>query len=109
MEPLSPFLLVKQLQADVFGLLRGFDIGDLDVAEQKRVDQLRVDLTDARLDIQDYELAETRDDQLRNAKDARARLLRAQHYISTNNLSVFGPVEVAHLTAQIGQINDRLR
>ncbi len=107
--PQSPFLLVKQVQADVFGLLRSFDIGDLEAKEQKRVDQLRIDLSDARLDIQDYELAETRDNQLRNAKDARERLNRAQTYISANDLSVFGPVEVAHLTAQIGQIKDRLR
>lgn len=105
----SPFLLVKQLEGDVLSLLSYIDIADLTMAQQQNVADIKNGLVDARLDTQDYELAETRDDQLRNAKEAKARLEYVRGLIVTNTLNVFGAVDVAHITAQIGQINDRLR
>lgn len=105
----SPFILAKRLEADVNRLLYGIDAAELDTKEQQTLILLKNTLVDARLDVQDYELAETREFQLGNAKDAKHRLTIIQEIISENSLQTFGPVDVAHLLAQIGQITDRLK
>jgi hypothetical protein len=105
----SPFLLTKQLEANILRLLAHIDIVDLNTKEQHILAQLKNSLIDARLEIQDYELAETRELQLGNAKQAKEYLDAVQKTISNNSLNVFGPVDVAHLTAYIGQITDRLK
>ena len=93
---------------DVLGLLSGIDITDLSASEQKVLARLKSGLVDIRLEVQDYELAETRELQLKNAKKAQEYLKAVEKTISDNVLNVFGPVDVAHLTAYIGQITDRL-
>lgn len=105
----SPFLVVKQLQGDVLRLLSGIDTTILDTKEQQAIEGLRNNLVDVRLEVQNYELAETRDHQLRNAKAARKYLHSIEKLIISNPSGVFGPVDVAHLTAYIGQITDRLK
>lgn len=105
----SPFVLAKQLESDVTRLFSHIDVHELAAAEQQLVRELRHGLIDARLEIQDYELAETRELQLKNAKSAREFLLHIQNIISSNTISVFGAVDVALLTALIGQITDKLR
>lgn len=109
MNTTSPFLLVKQLEADIVRLLSHLDLPTLQIKEQQGVAQLRNSMVDARLDVQDYELAETREDQLRNAKDAKKRLHTVEQLILANPSNVFGSVEVAQLSAYIGQIVDKLR
>lgn len=105
----SPFLLVKRLEADVLRLLAQMDVTYLSVEEQQKVARLRNSLIDARLEIQDYELAETREDQLRNAAQSKKYLQKVRVTITDNALNVFGAVDVAHLTAQLEQISDRLK
>lgn len=90
-------------------LLNGIDLPTLDSKEQRLISELKNTLIDARLDIQDYELAETREFQLGNAKEALVRLKKVQTIISSNVLNVFGAVDVAHLVAQIEQIKAKLR
>lgn len=85
------------------------DITLLTTAEQQKVSTLKHSLIDARLEIQDYELAETREDQLRNAADSKKYLQAAKTIIANGNLYVFGAVDVAHLTARLEQITERLR
>lgn len=105
----SPFLLAKQLQGDVLKLLSGIDITDLSSGEQRTLTRLKNKLFDARLETQDYELAETRELQMGNAKKAKEYLSAVEKTITDNTLNAFGPVDVAHLTAYIGQITDRLK
>lgn len=105
----SPFMLVSELKQDILRQLSRLDIVSLPTKEQEVIEQLRGEIVDARLDIKDYELAETRDDQLRNAKDAKKRLHTVEQLILANPSNIFGSVEVAQLTAYIGHITDRLR
>lgn len=100
---------MKQLEADVLRLLSQLDITYMSTEEQHKVARLKNNLIDARLEIQDYELAETREDQLRNAAASKKYLQRVRTIITGNTLHVFGAVDVAHLTAQLEQISDRLR
>ena len=105
----SPFLLVKHLEADVLRLLSQLDPAYLSTEEQQKIARIKNNLIDARLEIQDYELAETREYQLRNAADAKKYLQKVRSVITSNTLNVFGVVDVAHLTAQLEQISEQLR
>lgn len=105
----SPFLLAKRLSADVLHLLVQIDASELAIPEQQKLERLKNALIDARLEIQDYELAETRDNQLRNAKNAQKYLAKIKNTITDSDLNVFGAVDVAHLSAQVEQIIARLR
>lgn len=108
-ETISPFLLAKRLEADVLRLLSHIDYTELNPSEQQGLSTLKNSLIDARLEIQDYELAETREYQLKNAQQAKEYLATAQAGIIKNPANTFGAVDVAHLTAYIGQIVDNLR
>lgn len=105
----SPFLLTKRLEADILRLVSGIDIADLSTPEQQSLEQLKNLLIDARLEIQDYELAETRELQLANSRQAKEYLSKVQESIVGNTFNAFGAVDVAHLTAYIGHISDKLR
>ena len=102
MEITSPYTLIKQLEAQVRSGLSGLDLMTLPLGEQKVLEELRQALVDARLTAQDYELSETRDMQLKRAKEAKQLLRQAEKGILTaSHHDVFGPVEVAHLSANI--------
>lgn len=104
----SPYILVKELEADVLRLLSQLDLQLLSTPEQQKVARLKNNLIDARLEIQDYELAETRENQLRNVAASKKYLQKIRVVVSSNHLNVFGAVDVAHLGAKIEQIADRL-
>lgn len=75
------------------------------MAQQKIVAAIKRELVDCRLDIRDYELSETRAEQLNNAKNAQKRLDDLRKYIlSASEYDIFGAVDVAQLTAQLDQI-----
>jgi hypothetical protein len=105
----SPFVLVKRLEADVLRVVSQLDITYLSTDEQHTIARLKNNLIDARLEIQDYELAETREDQLRNATNSKKYLQKVRTMITSNIRNVFGAVDVAHLTAQLEQISDKLK
>jgi len=103
----SPFLRIKQLEGHINGKLRPIDVYSRSATEQRVIAELKRELVDTRLDIRDYELSETRNEQLKNAKNAHKRIdtLRAQ-ILAASEYDLFGAVDVAHLTAQLDQIAD---
>lgn len=105
----SPFTIMKDVITDINQRLSYIDIVDLNHSQQQSLTRLKTSLVDARLDIQDYELAETRQDLVKNLNDAKDRLRLINTYIVTNQLNVFSPTDVAHLTARIEQIRDLLK
>ncbi len=106
----SPFLAIKALETQVKGILRGFDLYGDDAAYRKAIKELKQELTDARLDIRDYELSETRAEQLDNAKQAKKRLEQIRRQIlAASEYNVFSAIDVAQLTAQIEQITENVR
>lgn len=110
MEQLSPFNLIKRLEGNVTSLLTPIDILDLPAKERTAVLHLKRDLVDARLDVRDYELAETRQQQLDNAQTATKRLHQVNRYIlAVSEANLFGPADVAQLSSQIEQIITNLR
>jgi hypothetical protein len=105
----SPFLLVKSLETQVNAILSALDIYSLPADERRSIRLLKNSLVDARLDIREYELSETREEQLRCAKLAKKRLEHVRTYILlASEYNIFGAVDVAQLTANVERISERL-
>lgn len=99
----SPFLAMQRAETQLKILLRGVDTDMLTPDEKKALSSLKRLSGDARIDIRDYELSETREEQLVKAKDARRRLGRLKSNIVAASM-VFGAADVAQLDAQLDQI-----
>lgn len=66
-------------------------------------------MAEARLDVRDYELSETRDEQLKNAATAQKRLVKVRKDIlAASEYNIFSAVDVAQFTGDIDHINERL-
>lgn len=103
----SPFLAIVQAERLLKGLLRAIDTDLLDADQKKALASLRRLSADARLDIRDYELSETRTAQLAKMRTAQQRLRKLQAAILAAG-DVFGPADVAQLSAQFEYISNRL-
>lgn len=103
----SPYVLTKQLEADVLRLLSLLG-DDLSIAQQQAVRSLKHALVDARLEAQDYELAETRVFQLENKKALDAYLATVQAILASNIIEVFSAVDIAQLSARTEYIQSNV-
>lgn len=102
----SVFQQAKDLEAQVGGILSAYDVEDLPMRQKELVIQLKHQLIDARIDARDYEYAETREEQLHIAKEARERLtLLKQTILKASEHNVFSAVDIAQLSARIEQIS----
>lgn len=106
----SPSGWVKQIDGQVSRILRQVNLDKSEEKGRKAVIELRQNLADAKLYAQDYELSEMRQEQLDNAKKAKKWLERArQQILRASEFNVFGPIDVAHLSAQIDQAKADLK
>jgi hypothetical protein len=106
----SPFLAIKHLETQIIGILRGFDLYGMEGDHRKAVKVLKRELADARLDIRDYELSETREEQLENAKEAKKRLEQIRkHILAASEYNVFTAIDVAQFSAELEQIIENVR
>lgn len=98
-------VLAKRLEADINLILRKIQLHKLGAKEREALAKLRQALIDARIYVHDYELSETREEQLQNAKTGKKWLEQArQQILKASEFNVFGAIDVAHLSAQIDQI-----
>lgn len=110
MERVSPYELCKKVERQLQAKLSGLDVPSLPREEQTIIHALRQAVTDARLTIRDYEVADTRAEQVSAAQEAKDFLEQAQKSILTaSSYGVFGPADVAHLSANLEQIADHLQ
>jgi hypothetical protein len=101
----SPFGRIKSLHTQLRAVLTKLDLAQVSREERAAVTALKNDLTDARLDIRDYEFSETRAEQLKLAKQARESLGRIRAGILVaSEYNIFNAVDVAQFTAQLEQI-----
>lgn len=74
------------------------------------VSSLKREMADARLDARDYELSETRAEQLENAAHAKKRIEDIRKAVLTaSEKNLFSAIDVAHITAQLEQASSFLR
>ena len=101
----SPAAAAKQIEGQVNRTLRQQDWSEVTEKGRQAVLELQQSLADAKTYTQDYELSEMRDEQLENAKKAKKYLRHArQQILRASEFNVFGPIDVAHLSAQIDQL-----
>lgn len=107
MENQSPFLAMQRVEGQLKSLLRAVDFDALEPAEKKAMASIRRLATDTRLDIRDYELSETREEQLKCAVAAKKRVAKLQATVLAAGFA-FSPADVAQLSAQLEQINGHI-
>lgn len=106
---MSLFILAKSLEGSVARLLRAIDVYELPTKQRTLIENLKRELSDTKLEVRDYELAETRQFQLTNATKAKRYLSQAnKHILAASEANLFGPADVAQLSAQIEQISNNL-
>lgn len=108
MQNTSPYVAAQRLDTQLKTIVRGVDLELLEPEAQRAVKNIRRLVTDAKLDIRDYELSETREEQLKNARLTKRQLEKLQANILLAG-NVFGAADVAQLSAQLEQINEWLQ
>ena len=105
----SPYPLAKQLEADVLKIISALDVYSLGQKPAQHVAVIKRGVADARLDIRDYELAESRVEQLKlkNASIERTVILQRE-ILSASEYNIFSAIDVAQLSALIDRIQERL-
>jgi len=89
--------------------LAGVDSAELPREERAAIESLQRLLADCRLDVRDYEYSETRDEQLANAAVAKKHITQLQQLVlRASSYGVFGPADVAHVSASLEQIAEQL-
>ena len=101
----SPFKLMQALSSQLDSLLSRVDTPSLPVAVQKILSPMRQQLVDARLEVRDYDLAQTRAEQFAFARAGKDRLTTLhQTMLAASEHGIFGAADVAQLSARIQQI-----
>lgn len=91
-------------------ILNALDQDTLDRSQQRTIAALKRLMADARLDIRDYEMADSREEMTRHSKAATRRLEQTREMILlASEGNIFGAVDVAQLTAELEQIAAEVR
>lgn len=92
----------REIEERIGAILSRQDPDILSHSERKLWTELKQGVIDARLAVRDYEYAETRLDQQKQAKEARRFLEFIQSRIlKSSESNMFGAVDVGQLTAQL--------
>jgi hypothetical protein len=106
----SPSALIKQVDNQINMILRKLNLRQVSDREVKLLASLRQNLSDARIYAHDYELSETREEQVENSKKAQKFLESVrQQILRASEFNIFGPIDVAHLSAQLDQAKADLK
>lgn len=101
----SPLNSAKGLQAQIESILMSVELDTLPVDYREIVRNIKRLAADARLEVRDYEYAETLAEQASNAKNARIYFERLQsNIIKASEANIFSAVDVAHTSALIQKI-----
>lgn len=105
----SPYLLAQRLERTITSVLSGVDLFSLETPVARVIHSLKKRLIEARLDVRDYELSESREEQLKDAISGKRKLEEVRKDIlSASEYNIFNPVDVAQITAQLELISEQL-
>lgn len=97
------------MEAQIRQTLRKVNTDKLGGRQKAVLANLRQVLGDARLYANAYELSEVRDEQQKNARQARHWLERARRDIlEASETDIFSAIDVAHLSAQVDLIIEQM-
>jgi hypothetical protein len=95
----------RDIERRLNSILSSFDIDSLPSAQREITALIKRQATDVRLDVRDYEYADTRSEQIALQGQARKRLENLQHHIvKASEYNLFGAIDVAALSASIQQL-----
>lgn len=97
----------KQLDRELKLSLRSVDSETQSREERRDISQLKLALNEIRLDIRDYEYAQTRSEQLKWGKLGRHNL-RALRMLVLHLDTVFSPIDVASIDARVDKLSELL-
>lgn len=97
----------QQIDRRVKGILRGVDIDLLVPDERKLVQKLRLACNEVKLDVRDYEYAQARIEQQKWAMIARHNMQALETLLLALG-DIFGPVDIAELSAHIDALQSGL-
>jgi len=101
----SLLALAKELETQLQQAVQASDIDSLLPGERELLRHVKRLIADARLDVRDYEYADTRAEQLKLAAAARKRFERLeQGILEASKSSLFSAVDVAALSAASQEI-----
>lgn len=106
----SAAALFQRSAGEITGRLSAIDADSLDMDGRQAVKTLRRTVADTRLDLRDYEYADTAAEAARHARAARARLTTLRSLVlAAGESGIFGAADVAQLTAQFDAVADKLQ
>lgn len=101
---------MQALEAHVVGLFALHDITTLPHAQKELVSMIKNQLVDARLDVRDFEYAQSRAEQLEYARESRPRLEELhKNVLKASGYGLFSAVDTAHTSARLQQILSHMR
>ncbi|MGB4759408.1 MAG: hypothetical protein WBP26_05130 [Candidatus Saccharimonadales bacterium] len=99
--------LMRRVELAVRQRLSSVDMADIPKNERVVLEELKRIVPEAKLDLRDYELAETRAEQLAHGKDALQRIATLrEHILLASGYGFFGAADVAQITATLEQITE---
>lgn len=97
--------LALELDAGIRASLSSFDIDSLPLHERELITLIKRQASDARLDIRDYEYAETRAEQLGGLRESNERFGQLErNIVKASEYNLFGAIDVVQLSTKIQQI-----
>jgi hypothetical protein len=101
----SPYLLVQRFGTELNNLLSANDTSELPKLQRQNITDLKRLFGEARLDVRDYELSETRAEQLKMASAAKKHLKQINGLIlAASTYDVFSAIDVASLSSKLEQV-----
>ena len=97
----------QHIDRRVKGILRAVDHEQLSQDDRKTAQKLKHGCNEVRLDVRDYEYAQTRLEQQKWAKLARHNILVLETLLLSLD-DIFGPADIAELGAQLEMLRDAL-
>ena len=99
--------LMRRVELAVMQRFSGVDLADTPKDERLVIETIKRIVPEAKLDLRDYELAETRTEQLLKRSDALERIQQLRQLIlRASEHGLFGAADVAQITATLEQITD---
>ena len=98
---------VLKIDRQIQAIVRSIDVESLEIAERRLVQGARQLANELRLDVRDYEYAQTRAEQVKHARQARSSLEELEQHVVLLG-GIFGADDTAQLSAQLDLIRDGL-
>jgi hypothetical protein len=104
---MSLLAVIQQVEREIRGITRKVDTEKLSAGEKRMFEQIQLACNELKLDIRDYEYAESRAEQVKWAKIGKHNLRALESYILQLN-EVFAAADVAQISAQLHHVGDKL-